>query len=129
MAQQAYEPEGTFTPKEGAARFDSDWLALPSLVGLITAIDLAPEWRFEAAAAVASRCRELLVEAGVEVATDPGHATLVTFVPHGDPAETVAEAYRRGVVVRDLSGTPWIRVSCGYWTNEKDLERLVAVLR
>jgi L-cysteine/cystine lyase len=129
MAQQAYEPEGTFTPKEGAARFDSDWLALPSLVGLITAIDLAPEWRFEAAAAVASRCRELLVEAGVEVATDPGHATLVTFVPHGDPAETVAEAYRRGVVVRDLPGTPWIRVSCGYWTNEKDLERLVAVLR
>jgi selenocysteine lyase/cysteine desulfurase len=129
FAQQAYEPEGSFRAKEGAARFDSDWLALSSVVGLVAAIDAAPDWRFEAAAAAASRCRELLLEAGIEVVTEPGHATLVSFVPPGDPAETAKAAYRRGVVVRDLPGTPWIRASCGYWTNEKDLERLVAVLR
>jgi len=129
FAQQAYEPEGRFTAKEGAARFDSDWLPLPSLAGLEAAIDFAPDWRFEAAAAAAARCRELLLDEGIEIETQPGHSTLISFVPPGDPAETAAAAYESGVVIRDLPGTPWLRVSCGYWTAEEDLERLVAVLR
>ena len=129
FAQQEYEPEGAFTAKEGAARFDSDWLALPSLAGLISAIDTAPEWRYEAAAEAAARCRDLLLDAGLEVVTEPGQATLVSVVPRGDPAETVAAAYEHGVVVRELPKTGWIRASCGYWTNEEDLERLVAALR
>jgi L-cysteine/cystine lyase len=128
FAQEAYEPVGRFTPKGGAARFDSDWLSVPSLSGLAAAIDSAPDWRFEAAAAAAARCRDLLLDAGIEVVTEPGHATLVTFAPNGDPAETVAAAYERGVVVRAVPGTTWIRASCGYWTNDDDLERLVAVL-
>ncbi len=128
FAQQTYEPDGRFTAKEGAARFDSDWLPFASVAGLVAAIDSAPEWRFEAAAATARRCRALLLEAGIEVVTEPGHSTLVTFVPRGDPAETAAAAYENGVVVRDLTGTPWIRASCGYWTNEDDLERLLAAI-
>ena len=126
FAQQAYEPAGSFTPREGAARFDSDWLALPSLAALDAAIDRAPVWRFQAAAAAATRCRELLLEAGVEVFTEPGHATLICFVPRSDPAEAAKAAWEQGVVVRDLPGTSWIRASCGYWTNEHDLSRLVA---
>jgi L-cysteine/cystine lyase len=129
FGQQEYEPEGAFTAKEGAARFDSDWLALPSLAGLISAIDTAPEWRYEAAAEAAARCRDLLLDAGLKVVTEAGHATLVSVVPRGDPAETVAAAYEQGVVVRELPKTGWIRASCGYWTNEEDLERLVAALR
>jgi L-cysteine/cystine lyase len=129
LSQQAFEPEGSFTAREGAARFDSDWLSLPSLAGLIAAIDAAPDWRFEGGAAAAARCRELLLEAGIEIVTDGGHATLVTLVSPGDPAETAAAAYERGVFVRDLPRTEWIRASCGYWTNEEDLERLVAALR
>ncbi len=126
FAQQAHEPSGVFTAKEGAARFDSDWLPLPSLAGLVAAIDSAPAWRYEAAAVAAGRCRELLLEAGREVVTEPGHATLVSFVSVGEAAEAAAGACKRGVVVRDVPGTPWIRASCGYWTNEDDLERLVA---
>jgi L-cysteine/cystine lyase len=129
FAQTAYEAEGRFTPKEGAARFDSDWLPLASLAGLTAAVDAAPEWRYEAAAEMTERCRALLLEAGLELATEPGHSTLVSFVPRGDPAKTVAAAYEQGVVIRDLPRTPWLRVSCGYWTNEEDLERLVAALR
>ena len=129
FGQQEYEPEGAFTAKEGAARFDSDWLALPSLAGLISAIDTAPEWRYEAAAEAAARCRDLLLDAGLEVVTEPGQSTLVSVVPRGDPAETVATAYEHGVVVRELPKTGWIRASCGYWTNEEDLERLLAALR
>jgi selenocysteine lyase/cysteine desulfurase len=32
------------------------------------------------------------------------------------------------VVVRDLPGTDWLRASCGYWTSDEDLSRLVAAL-
>jgi selenocysteine lyase/cysteine desulfurase len=128
FAQQEYEPAGTFTPKEGAARFDSDWLPLPSLAALAAALEIAPDWRFEASSRAASRCRELLLEAGFEVVTEPGHATLVTFVSPGDPTDAARVAYEQGVVVRDVPRMPWLRASCGYWTDEDDLERLVAVL-
>ena len=129
FAQTEYEPGGRYTPKEGAARFDSDWLPPASLAGLTAAVDAAPAWRYEAADEMSARCRALLLDAGLEVVTGPGHSTLVSFVPHGDPAETAAAAYEQGVVIRDLPRTPWLRASCGYWTNEEDLERLVAALR
>ena len=60
--------------------------------------------------------------------TAPGQATLVTFRVEGDPAEVVTRLYEAGVVVRNVPGEPWIRVSCGWWTSEDDLERLVAAL-
>jgi selenocysteine lyase/cysteine desulfurase len=30
------------------------------------------------------------------------------------------------VLIRDLPGTGLLRASCGYWTSEEDLTRLVA---
>jgi L-cysteine/cystine lyase len=128
LAQESYEPDGSFTPKEGAARFDSDWLPPASLAGLATAIDTAPEWRFDGAARASRRCRELLVEAGLDVVTEPGHATLVSFAVDGDPAAAATRAYEQGVVLRKVPCTPWLRASCGYWTSEDDLERLVAAV-
>src|SRR5207244_5223794 len=122
---QSIERDGSFVPRDSAARFDSGWLAVPSLAGLVAALDGAPEWRFERAAEMARRCRELLAE-HVEVV--PGEATLVSFAPRGDPAETAARAYDQGVVIRDLPGTGWVRASCGYWTSDDDLERLVAAV-
>ena len=62
LSQQAYEPTGAFTPREGAARFDSNWTPVPSLAGLSAALDVAPEGRFERALEMAARCRELLGE-------------------------------------------------------------------
>src|SRR5438105_11948512 len=50
FAQTAYEPTGAFTPKEGAARFDSGWTGGPTLAGLLTALETHPEWRYERAA-------------------------------------------------------------------------------
>ena len=49
FAQAEYEPEGRYTPNEGGARFDSDWLPPASLAGLTAAVDAAPAWRYEAA--------------------------------------------------------------------------------
>src|SRR5256885_1883123 len=79
---------GSSVPKPTGARFGSGWLAPPTLAGLVAAVDGAPEWRFDRAAEAAARCRQLLAEAGLEVVTEPGQSTLVSFVPKGDPEET-----------------------------------------
>lgn len=127
FSQKEYEPTGEFVPEEGAARFDSGWIPHASLAGLLAAMDAAPDWRFERAAEAAARCRDLL--AGVaDVVTEPGQGTLISFEAEGDPHDRAAQAYERGVVIRDLPGTGWLRASCGWWTSEEDLARLVAAV-
>ena len=127
LSQQGYEPTGAFTPRDGAARYDSNWTPVPSLAGLDAALDAAPEWRFDRAAEAASRCRVLLAER-FDVVTAPGQGTLVTVRVEGDTAELVRRLYGEGVVVRDIPGLGWLRVSCGWWTSDEDLERLLAAL-
>ena len=129
FAHESLEVDGSFVPKEGATRFDTGWLAPPSLAGLIAALDVAPEWRFERGREVAERCRERLVDAGFSVRTEPGQAGLVTFEPReGDPDAAAAKASEAGVIIRALPKTPWIRASCGYWTSDEDVDRLIAAL-
>ena len=127
FAQKSFRPDGTFEPVEGAARFDSGWLAPPALAGLEAALAGAPDWRFERAAAVAELCRTALGER-FDVVGEGGESTLVSFVPPEEPAATSARLYEAGVVVRDLPRTGWLRASCGWWTDEDDIARLVAQL-
>ena len=127
FAQASYEHSGAFVPKEGAPRFDSGGIGTPALRGIAAALAVHPEWRYERAAATAARCAELLAP-HVEVVTPPGHSTLVSFRPNGDPAELVAALYEDGVVVRELPGRNLVRASVGWWTSEDDLQRLVAGL-
>jgi L-cysteine/cystine lyase len=129
FGQAGYDlEEPSFVPRAGADRFDPGWIPTPSLAGLEAALDDLPEWRFARAAETAARCRELLERAGYEVVTEPGHSSLVSFRVTGDPAELAARCHERGVVLRDMPGTDLLRVSCGYWTSEDDLERLLASL-
>ena len=66
-----------------------------------------------------------LRERGVEVAPR-GSSTLVSFaVP--DPEEFVQRAAGAGVVVRQLPGRGLVRASVGAWSDESDLERLLAL--
>jgi len=96
--------------------------------GLPMLVDGAPAWRFDRARELARRCREALAAAGHELVAD-GDATLVPFVAPGDPAADAARLYDAGVIVRDLPGTGWLRVSCGWWNNEEDIARLAGALR
>jgi len=121
------EPDGTIEPRVGAARFDFGWIAAPMLAGLSAALDGHPEWRFERAAEMAARCRAALAER-FEVVTEPGQSTLVSFRAPRDGVEDARRAYEAGVVIRDLAGTGLLRASCGWWTNEDDIDRLVAAL-
>ena len=129
FSQASLEVDGAFVPKAGAQRFDTGWLAVPSLAGLLAALDMAPDWRFERAREIAERCRDRLADAGFAVRTESGQAGLVSFEPRqGDPEAAAAKALEAGVAIRALPNTPWIRASCGYWTSDEDVDRLVAAL-
>jgi L-cysteine/cystine lyase len=127
FAQAEHQPDGSFAPRAGAERFDPNWTPLPSLAGLRAALDFAPDWRYERAAEMAVRCRELLARV---VFVEPGDATLVAFRPADgeQPADVVSRLAGAGVVVREIPRTGLVRVSCGWWTSEGDLERLLGAL-
>jgi L-cysteine/cystine lyase len=127
FSQESYDPDGSFTPTEGAARFDSGWLSVPYLAGLIAALDAPPEWRFERAREMTARCHELLSDR-FRVVTEPGRSTLVSFEAPGDAEEIATRLNQQGVIVRNIPKTNLVRVSCGYWTSDGDLERLLAAL-
>jgi len=128
MSQSAYDTENSFTPKPGAPRFDSVWYAPGTLAGLLAALEAAPEWRHERTREVASYCRRRLDEAGYEIVTAPDQAGLITFSSGGEAAEAAARLFEAGVIVRDVPGTKWLRASCGWWTSEDDIERLLGGL-
>jgi selenocysteine lyase/cysteine desulfurase len=123
FSQQSYSRDGSFEPWPGAARFDPGWIPPSSLAGLLAMLGLLPDWRYERIADMAGLCREQLASR-FEVVTRPGQAGLVSFRPEGDAEEVSARLYDAGVVVRFLPGRDLVRVSCGWWTNEDDLERL-----
>ena len=113
--------------RDGAVRFEGSWTPPASVAGLLASLAFAAEAgeeRFVHAREAAERCRVLLLEHGAEVVTEPGQATLVSWRAD-DPEGTVDRLAEQGVVVRDLPGTGLVRASCGYWTSEDDLERLV----
>ena len=87
-----------------------------------------PEWRFERSRQTAERCRELLLELGCDVVTEPGHSNLVSWRWEGDTQAAALALGEHGVLIRDLPGTGLLRASCGYWTSEEDLTRLVESL-
>jgi len=127
FSQESYEETGAFVPKESSARFDAGWVGIPALSGIVAALGVHPDWRYDRAAEAAARCAELLAE-HVEVVTPPGHSTLVSFRPPSDPERLVASLNERGVIVRELPGRNLVRASCGWWTSDDDLQRLAAGL-
>jgi len=118
----------TWVPKEGAARFHPGLQPVAALAGLEAALTNLPEGRFERARELAERCRRSLLEVGLEVVTEPGQATLVSFRIPGDAAALSKALFERGVIVRDLPATGTLRASVGWWNDEADLERLVESL-
>jgi L-cysteine/cystine lyase len=127
FSQESYELTGEFVPKSSSVRFDGGWVGVPALSGIIAALATHPKWRYERAAEMSARCAELLAP-HVDVITPPGHSTLVSFRPPVDPEQLVASLQERGVVVREIPKRNVVRASCGWWTNEDDLQRLVAGL-
>ena len=114
-------------PREGAVRFERNWWSASTVAGVLAALDLRPPWAFDRAAEVADRCRALLAQR-CEVIVPDVCATLVAFRPNEDATALVARLLSEGVYVRELPRAGLIRVSCGWWTSDGDLERLVTAL-
>lgn len=128
FSQTAYDADGTFEPHAGARRFEPAWWSHGMLRAMLAALELRPAWCFDRAREAAERCRQLL-GSRVEVVTPAVRSTLVSFRPvDEEPAQVVARLNAAGVHVRDLPGRGLVRVSCGWWTSDADLDRLVAAL-
>jgi len=148
FAQTGHDPDGAYEPQAGARRLEPGWWSQGTLRAMLAALSLRPAWGFERAWAAAERCRELLsgrkltrvarsaaercrelLSGRVDVVTPADRATLVSFRPDGEePADVVARLHAAGVHVRELPGRGLVRVSCGWWTSDDDLDRLVAAL-
>ena len=116
--------------RDGAVRFEGSWTPAASIAGLLASLSFAAkagEERFLRAREAAERCRALLIEHGADVITEPDQATLISWRAQ-DPEALVDRLGQQRVVVRDLPGTGLVRASCGYWTSEDDLERLIRAL-
>jgi L-cysteine/cystine lyase len=125
-----WEAPERYTPKATAARFDPGWIPLGSVDGLLESLAFARdagEERFDHARVMARRLLDLLSDR-YEVVTEPEQATLVTWRAEGPSEEVVARLAEAGVVIRDLPGLGLLRASCGFWTSDEDLERLIVGL-
>jgi L-cysteine/cystine lyase len=117
--------------KDDATRFEGSWTPPASVAGLLASFAFAAaagNARFARAREAADRCRALLLEHGADVVTEAGQGTLVSWREY-DPERVVARLAGQNVIVRDLPGTGVVRASCGYWTSEEDLQRLVRGLQ
>jgi L-cysteine/cystine lyase len=129
LSQDGYEQDGTFEPKEGAARFDPNLTPGSHTAGLQAAIRTIPEWAHARASEMAERFRVRLAESGRDVLVPDEPATLVSWrVPVEQSEDIVARLAEAGVIVRDLPGRGLVRASVGWWNDESDLERLVSAL-
>jgi L-cysteine/cystine lyase len=127
FSQARHDEDGTFVPRDGAMRFERNWWPVSALAGMLAALATRPSWAFDRAAETADRCRRLLAP-HFEVVVPDHRATLVAFRAGEDAAGLVERLLNERVHVREVPGTGLIRVSCGWWTSDGDLERLVAGL-
>jgi L-cysteine/cystine lyase len=114
---------------DGATRFDLGFPAPHDGVWALAAFEVFEQAGWEAVhargPALAGQLANQLRERGHEVAPR-GNSTLVSFtVP--DPEEFVQRAADAGVAVRHLPGRGLVRASVGAWSDESDLERLLAL--
>lgn len=115
---------------EGAARFDLGFPAPHDAAWAQASLQLFDEYGWdqvhERGRTLAQRFADTLRGRGVDVAPR-GSSTLVSWsVP--DPDDFVQRAAQNGVVIRNLPGRGLVRASIGAWSDDSDLERLLALI-
>lgn len=124
FAQRGYDPDGRFDPQPGARRFDSGWWSNGTVRGMLAALALRPDWWAKRASEAAATCRRLLAPL-VDLVEPASPSTLVSFRVDPREAPAIVERLREDRVdVREIPGRGLVRVSCGWWTSDEDLERL-----
>ncbi len=123
-------PDGP-RPWAGARRFEPGTVTMAALAGLVAAIRWREGIGVEAGHAQAMRVADDLRARvagldGVEaIDVDAPSPFVALRVGQRPAADVVADLDRRGVIVRTIPGTDITRVSCGFWNDAADLDRLV----
>lgn len=126
---------GHFIPAPGARRYEVGTVYWPALFGMRESLgwleELGYDWIYEQTQTITRRCREMLAELpGLTICSPAAHAGLTAFSVKGLAAEaainTLAE---KGVIIRALSDTNWLRISTGFFNSDDDLVRLCDGLR
>jgi L-cysteine/cystine lyase len=117
-------------PHPDGRRYDSPAVAPETSAAALAAHDLLashgwPEVHARAAD-LAAMLAGRLAEAGRTVA--PRDRTTLVSWEDPDPEATRTRLADAGVIIRDLPGTPYVRASVGAWSDQEDLERLLASL-
>jgi L-cysteine/cystine lyase len=124
--------------RPGAARFDGgsfDPVILAGLVAALEWVESLPGGRagwLDAIAQNGDRVRARLAqEPWIAIAEPPGpNGPLLAITVDGidDLPAAVAALAQRGVLVRFIPGTPYLRISVAAWTTDDDVERLLSAL-
>jgi L-cysteine/cystine lyase len=115
---------------EGATRFDLGFPAPHDGAWSVASFEVLEQAGWDAVLTrgptLAAQLAERLHDRGQDVAPR-GASTLVSFSV-ADPEEFVQRAAAAGVIIRNLPGRGLVRASVGAWSDESDLERLLALI-
>jgi L-cysteine/cystine lyase len=142
FVRRARQPElaatfvGTRSAQPGAAGYEYSTLFRPGVHGLLAALDwlegVGRHTIFDRVAQLADSCDvQLRGIDGVEVITPAdARAGLVCFrVSEVDVDACVAQLSADGLTVRSVADTNSLRVSCGFFNTQAEIDRLVAAVR
>ncbi|HVW16769.1 MAG TPA: aminotransferase class V-fold PLP-dependent enzyme, partial [Solirubrobacteraceae bacterium] len=117
-------------PWPDARAFDAPSLSLEAASAALAAARTLAEagWEgvWERARTLAASLADELAAAGLEV--QPRGATTLVSWRSQDPQAEVERMAAAGVTARAFPGLPWVRASVGAWNDERDLERLLALV-
>ena len=129
---RSVDNEGYFLPQPGARRLEVGTVFGPGLAGWSASLGWLARIGWPEIWArtydLAETARLALGEIpGVSVLTPPGHAGLVSFRIEGVRAEAAVEQLGgAGFRVRSIPGWDAVRISCGFFLEEDEVERLVS---
>jgi L-cysteine/cystine lyase len=127
---------GTRSAQPGAAGYEYSTLFRPGVHGLLAALDwlegIGRVTMFDRVAELVDCCfRQLRAVDGVEVITPAdARAGLVCFrVAEADLEACVAQLGADGLTVRSVADSGTLRVSCGFFNTQAEIDRLEAAVR
>jgi L-cysteine/cystine lyase len=127
---------GTRSAQPGAAGYEYSTLFRPGVHGLSAALDwlegIGRQVIFDRVAELADSCyAQLCGIGGVEVITPAdARAGLICFrVSEADLEACVAQLAAEGLTVRSVADTSSLRVSCGFFNTQGEIDGLVAAVR
>jgi L-cysteine/cystine lyase len=121
-----------YAPAHGAQRFEVAASYIPSM----GALEASVAWLsaqgpiFERIAALGERCLAAVSELpSVELLTPANHAGLVAFRIPGVDSDACVDALRaQGVEIRSIPDNGAMRIACGFFNTEAEIDRAVALI-